>query len=182
MSCPFCNIDGLRNRIFYENDKWFAFLAAPNNTKGHAIIAERPCGSVCPRVDRRGWGDLHCFGATLGQVATTLMKHYGPRDILFSSLRGDIAHFHVHLIPLWANEEDSWRMCKGDGYKRGHLMEFLGNLEKQADEKVERELKIRQITIDELRREITELLKDEVEELRKLTEYSSPQQTNPADT
>jgi diadenosine tetraphosphate (Ap4A) HIT family hydrolase len=181
MSCPFCNIDSPRARIFYENDKWFAFLAAPYNTRGHAIIAGRPCGSVCPRVDRRGWGGLHCFGTTLGEVATTLMKHYGPKDILFSSLRGDIAHFHVHLIPLWANDEDSWRKGKGDGYKRGHLMEFLGNLEKQGDEEVEHELRTRQITMDELRREITEELKPEVEELRKLTGYSNAQQTNPAD-
>jgi diadenosine tetraphosphate (Ap4A) HIT family hydrolase len=181
MSCPFCNIDGLRNRIFYENDKWFAFLAAPYNTRGHAIIAERPCGSVCPRVDRRGWGDLPCFGATLGEVATTLMKHYGPKDILFSSLRGDVTHFHVHLVPLWADEEDSWRKGKGDSYKTGHLMEFLGNLEKQADEVAERERRTRQITEDEQRREISETLKLQVEELRKVSGYSDAQQNNPAD-
>jgi hypothetical protein len=82
---------------------------------------------------------------------------------------------------LWANDEDSWRKGKGDGYKRGHLMEFLGNLEKQGDEEVEHKLRTRQITMDELRREITEELKPEVEELRKLTGYSNAQQTNPAD-
>ena len=181
MGCDFCNIDCLRDRIFYENEKWLAFLAAPNNTRGHAIIAERPCGSVCPRVDQRGWGGLHCFGATLGEVATALMKHCRPKDILFSSLRGDIAHFHVHLIPLWANDEDSWRKGKGDGYIRGHLMEFLGNLEKKADEEVEHKLRTRQITIEELRREITEELRLEVDELRKLTGYSNAKQTNLAD-
>jgi translation initiation factor IF-3 len=85
------------------------------------------------------------------------------------------------LIPLWTHEEDSWRKDKGVGYKRGHLMEFLGHLEKQGDEKVEHELRTRQITTDELRREITEQLKDEVEELRKLAGYSRAQQTNPAD-
>ena len=181
MSCPFCDIDSLRGRVFYENDKWFAFLAVPYHTRGHAIIVERPCGSVCPRVDRRGWGDFHCFGPTLGEVATTLMKHYGPKDILFSSLRGDVSHFHVHLIPLWADEEDSWRKGKGDGYERGHLMEFLGDLEKQGDEVAERERRTRQITEDEQRREITEALKPEVEKLRKLAGYSDAQQTNPAD-
>ena len=172
MSCDFCNIDCLRDRIFYENEKWFVFLAAPFNTKGHAIIAERPCGSVCPRVDRRGWGDLHCFGSTLGLVATSLMKNYNPKDILFSSLRGDIPHFHVHLIPLWAHEENSWRKDKGDDYKSGHLMEFLGKLEKEANESAERERRTRKITPDEQRRQITETIKSEVEDLRRLTGYS----------
>jgi diadenosine tetraphosphate (Ap4A) HIT family hydrolase len=109
------------------------------------------------------------------------MKHYGPKDILFSSLRGDITHFHVHLVPLWADEEDSWRRTKGDSYKRGHLMEFLGNLEKQAEELAERERRTRQITEDEQRREIAEKLKLEVEELRKVSGYSGAQQNNPAD-
>jgi diadenosine tetraphosphate (Ap4A) HIT family hydrolase len=109
------------------------------------------------------------------------MKHYSPKDILFSSLRGDVTHFHVHLIPLWADEEDSWRKGKSDGYERGHLMEFLGNLEKQGDEVAERERRTRQITEDEQRQEITETLKPEVEELRKLAGYSNAQQTNPAD-
>jgi diadenosine tetraphosphate (Ap4A) HIT family hydrolase len=103
------------------------------------------------------------------------MKHYGPKDILFSSLRGDVTHFHVHLIPLWAYEEDSWRKDKGDGYKTGHLMEFLGNLEKQGNEVAACERKTRQITEDEQRREIAEALKPEVEELRKLAGYSDVQ-------
>jgi diadenosine tetraphosphate (Ap4A) HIT family hydrolase len=121
MSCPFCNIDNLRDRVFYENNKWFAFLSAPFHTKGHAIVAEQ---------------------------------------------------LHVHLFPLWANEEDSWRKGKGDGYKKGHLMEFLGNLEKQGDEDAESKCRTRQITPEEYRREIIETLKTDVEELRKLTGYS----------
>lgn len=179
MSCPFCNMDGLRNRIFYENERWFAFLAAPYHTRGHAIIAERPCGSVCPRVDRRGWGDFPCFGATLGEVATTLMKQYNPKDILFSSLRGDVSHFHVHLVPLWADEEDLWRKGKRDSYKRGHLMEFLGNLEKKADEAADRERRTKKITEDDQRREISETLRSQVHGLRKVSGYSDAQQNKP---
>jgi diadenosine tetraphosphate (Ap4A) HIT family hydrolase len=83
VACPFCNIDTLRDRIFYENDKWIAFLAAPFHKKGHSIISEKPCCSVCPQVDRRGWGDLHCFGSSIGEVTTAIAKHYNPKDILF---------------------------------------------------------------------------------------------------
>ena len=172
MSCPFCDIDSLQDRIFYANEKWFAFLAAPYHAKGHAIIAERPCGSVCPRVDRRGWGDFHCFGATLGEVATTLTRHYDPKDILFNSLRGDVRHFHVHLIPLWAEKEDAWRRSKGDHYQRGHLMEFLGNLEREGAEAAELDRTTRHITEDQQRQEITKALQPEVEKLRNLTGYS----------
>ncbi len=60
-------------------------------------------------------------------------------------------------------------------------MEFLGNLEKQAEELAERERRTRQITEDEQRREIAEKLKLEVEELRKVSGYSGAQQNNPAD-
>ena len=60
-------------------------------------------------------------------------------------------------------------------------MEFLGNLEKQADEVAERERRTRQITEDEQRREISETLKPQVEELRKVSGYSDAQQNNPVD-
>lgn len=175
MSCPFCDIDCLRDRIFFASDKWFAFLAAPAYARGHSIIAERPCGSVCPRVDRRGWGDLHCFGSALGEVATTLMKNYNPKDILFTSLRGDVRHFHVHLVPLWPEQEDRWRKEReerDDSYKKGHLMEFLGDLEKEGSEDARRERVRKHLTEDQQRQEIAKCLQPEVEELQKLTGYS----------
>lgn len=171
MSCPFCDIHSLKDRVFYENDKWFVFLAAPFHTKAHTIIAERPCCGVCPRVDRRGWGDLYGMGASLGEVATALMKYYSPKDILFSSVRGDIAHFHLHLIPLWAKEEDLWRKDKGEKYNKGHLLEFVGSLEKQGDQCAEEDRKNRGIGKEEQRREIGEKLKNEVKGLREVTGY-----------
>jgi hypothetical protein len=115
------------------------------------------------------------------------MKHYRPKEILFSSLRGDIAHFHVHLFPLRAAEEDSWRKrksdeCKSDDYKKGHLLEFLGYLEKTAADKFKKDRETRKIEEDQQIRENTEKLKPVVEDLRKLTGYSNAQQTNPADS
>lgn len=179
MSCPFCNMDSLRDRIFYENDSWFAFLAAPFHTKGHTILAIRPTRSICPRVDRQGWGGLHCFDVSLGIVATSLIKHYNPKDILFSSVRGDIAHFHCHLIPLWQLEEERWR--EEHNYPKGHLLEYLGYLEKQGDERAKSERKNKALKADEHRRQISETLKPDVEALRKITGYSETQEKKKID-
>jgi diadenosine tetraphosphate (Ap4A) HIT family hydrolase len=100
------------------------------------------------------------------------MKYYNPKDILFSSLRGSIAHFHVHLFPLWPQEEDSWRKEKGLGYEKGHLLEFLGEQEKKAAEAANTDRLTRKITEGLQRQEITERLKPVVEDLRNLTGYS----------
>ena len=102
------------------------------------------------------------------------MKHYNPKDILFSSVRGDIARFHCHMIPLWQREEDPWR--QKHYYPKGHLLEFLGYLEKQGDERAKCERKEKALKDDEHRRQITETLKPDVEELRKITGYSEAQQ------
>jgi diadenosine tetraphosphate (Ap4A) HIT family hydrolase len=110
MDCPFCKRGKLEDRVFYENDNWIAFLATPYHTSGHCIIAAKSTKKdgrpVCPRVEVLGWGILDSFGiAALASVARFLIKHYKPKDILFSSVRGDINHFHCHLIPLWDHEE-----------------------------------------------------------------------------
>ncbi len=134
MDCPFCKREKLEDRVFYEDDNWIAFLAAPYHTNGHCILAAKPIKRdrypVCPIVDVVGWRILEHIDAALVSVTDSLMKHYHPKDILFSSVRGDINHFHCHLIPLWDNEEKIWR--KEHLYERGHLLEYLGYLEKRG--------------------------------------------------
>ena len=137
MSCPFCNTKELSKRIFYcqkndDNDthyNYYPFLAAPPHTRGHAILAVLSPSKKCPR--QLNITTLSRLGNALSDVIKVLKVHYDPKDILLASLRGDVKHFHIHLIPLDKNEESEWR--KVTGYKNSHLMEFIGTLEKRGN-------------------------------------------------
>jgi diadenosine tetraphosphate (Ap4A) HIT family hydrolase len=173
MDCPFCKREKLEDRVFYEDDKWIAFLAAPYHTNGHCILAAKPTkqdrSPLCPRVDVLGWGILECFSTALVLVADFLMQHYQPKDILFSSVRGDINHFHCHLIPFWDKEERVWR--KEHSYERGHLFEYLGYLEKTGDEAAKRERVKMGWDTEQQRNAISKKLQPAVKTLRLLTGY-----------
>lgn len=168
MCCPFCDRNQIKDRIYYENSNWIAFLAAPYHTRGHSIIAAKKKGNECPRVKDLGWHIIRYFDSAVADVAESLMKYYKPKDILFASVRSDIAHLHCHLIPLWDDEEKAWRAQQRYD-DPGHLLEYLGFLEKSGDKRAVFERITNGWTKEEQRKEITKTLKPYVEELRKLT-------------
>lgn len=128
-NCPFCDIEELKPRIFYDKGNWFAFLARTPLTDGHTILAAYPGASGCPRILEPSV--LIGVDIALGDLIEPLRGHYKARNILFTSLRGSEPHFHFHLIPLLEKDEAPWRCAKG--YKEGHLHELLGHLEKEAE-------------------------------------------------
>jgi diadenosine tetraphosphate (Ap4A) HIT family hydrolase len=133
--CSFCDRSGcIPDRIFYEKGNWFAFLSAVPHTKGHTILAACKTGAGCPQ--RMDLNVLAGFDVALHEVSQAIRRCYEPqpKNILLASLRGDETHFHMHLVPLWAEEEEDWRRVTG--YSKAHLMEFLGALEKKHDFKV----------------------------------------------
>lgn len=137
-ACPFCNISNdikKEKGIFYRNESWFAILAAPGHTKGHAILAAVRRSDDCqtePSLDV-----LNGLPQALSKTIAALKSNYGTNNILLSSLRGSVPHYHFHLVPLHEHERTAWRNSQNDkeGYKDGHLMEFLGHLEKQSDDR-----------------------------------------------
>ena len=138
MGCPFCDIKNLNKRIFYcqeidgeKHDRYFAFLDSLPHTRGHTILAVLSSSKRCPR--QLNVTTLSRLGKALSDVIKVLRNHYPAKDILIASLRGDVKHVHIHLIPLWKNEENEWR--KVAGYKKGHLMEFIGALEKRGNDR-----------------------------------------------
>jgi diadenosine tetraphosphate (Ap4A) HIT family hydrolase len=50
---------------------------------------------------------LSGLDAALYEVTEAIRQCYdpAPKDILLASLRGDITHFHIHLVPLWPEDE-----------------------------------------------------------------------------
>jgi diadenosine tetraphosphate (Ap4A) HIT family hydrolase len=172
MTCHFCELDKLKNRIFYDDGRWFSFLAAPFHTKGHTILAaKKQNGRTCPEGLK--WEVFAGFDNALAGVARILQAHYRPKDILFASLRGDITHCHCHLIPRWEDEETKWRQQQSYN-ENGHRMEFLGYLEKTGDAKAEAERNTRSMSSEAQRSEIEERLTPDVAALRELADYWGP--------
>src|SRR5258706_4180057 len=132
MACPFCTRSAnLQDRMFYENrsNGWFAFQSAPPHTTGHAVLAALGRGGSCPRdFDSQ---TLQGLGEALCDVVAAIREHHAPHieNVLFASFRVQVNHFHLHLLPLWPEEEKAWR--EATGYRDSHLMEFIGSLEKK---------------------------------------------------
>ena len=68
----------------------------------------------------------------LAEVARILTAYYGPRHVLFGSLRVKDANIHLHVFPVTKQQEDEWRRRKGDDYASGRFFEFLGDHERDA--------------------------------------------------
>jgi len=125
--CPFCAVNKLKPRIFYDGDNWFGILAAPGNTRGHAILAAK-ANDQCPDILEPEV--LNGLDRALADVVRILKAHYQPKDIVFASLRAKEPHFHCHILPVWSEEEREWR--HQTGHEEGHLLEFLGLQEHNA--------------------------------------------------
>jgi len=171
MKCPFCDIESLKPRIFYQKGNWLGLLAAPAHSKGHSILFTLKGGVDCPNeINKLGpqiWDEM---GPALKDMSYVLMKYYQPRDLLLASVRGDVRHFHFHLIPLWEKEEKMWRTERG--YKeRGHLLEYLGYLEIQGDTKCEKERRKKGWSEGKQRNKITEKLAPDIHGLRSVSGY-----------
>jgi diadenosine tetraphosphate (Ap4A) HIT family hydrolase len=175
MACPFCDIDndGMKKRIFYRDKNWFAILAAPSHNKGHAILAavRRTCD--CPT--KPSLHVLNGLSTALSKTIAALKNVYQPKDILLASLRGSEGHFHFHLVPLYEDDERAWRNSKKDKerYKNGHLMEFLGHVEKQGDDRAEAERRKSGLSEEQQRTRIVVSQKSDIEKLRLVSGYYS---------
>ena len=132
-------------------------------------IAAKPKNGKCPRLEDGDWTIVKSLGPALKKVAECLVKRYKPKNVLFSSLRGDVSHFHCHLIPLWECEEKAWR--KDHLYERGHLMEYLGYLEKRGDEEAKLERIQNEWDVNTQRKMICKRLEPDIKALQDLTGY-----------
>lgn len=172
MACPFCLIDNvwIRRRMFYRGVNWYAILAAPFHTKGHSILAALPPKSrKCPTEPSAEV--LNGLSTALVNTIRIINSYYKPKDVLLSSLRGSEGHFHIHLIPLWENEEHTWRNRQtynyGESYRVGHLMEFLGYMEQTASSRDENERRTKHWDEETQRQHIIISLEQQIREIKK---------------
>ena len=175
MKCPFCDSssDEMKKRIFYRDEDWFAILAAPGHNKGHVLLS-----AVCKTSDCPTEPSLEVFRGlpkALSKAIQAVKTVYQPKNVLLSSLRGSESHFHFHLVPLYEDEERVWRNSQPykEGYRDGRLMEFLGYLEKQGDERAKEERRKSGLSEEQQRTKIVASQKPEIEKLRLAAGYYS---------
>jgi diadenosine tetraphosphate (Ap4A) HIT family hydrolase len=173
MTCPFCDFrsEEMKKRIFYRDENWFAILAAPCHNKGHAILAAVRKNYDCPTQPSSQV--LQGLSRALSKAIEALKTVYQSKDVLLASLRGAESHFHFHLVPLHVDEERAWRNSQKDrqGYNNGHLMEFLGYMEKGANERAEAERRNSGLSEEQQRTKIVASQKPEIEKLRLASGY-----------
>ena len=169
MSCDFCDRSPIEPRVYYDRGNWYAFLASPPYARGHTGLAVKKTGKSCPT--ELAHANLMDLGDALGDVTQFLFERFKPKDILFASLRGRHTHLHLHLIPLWQNDEDEWR--QQSAHERGHLFEFLGHLEKTRQSDAEHQRDERGWSEEEQRRRLMPQLQSDINGLRALSSYRS---------
>lgn len=173
MKCPFCDFQGeaMRQRIFYHDENWYAILAAPCHNEGHSLLIALPKNSHCPT--RLSEDTLMGLPKALSNVTEAIKAVYRPKDVLLASLRGSESHFHFHFVPLYEEAENAWRSShKGkESYGKGHLMEFLGHLEKQGDERAVTQRRENGLSEEQQRAIIVGAQKPEIEKLRLAASY-----------
>ena len=167
-SCPFCDQRKIAARVFRDHGRWCSLLAAPHITKGHAIVSVKAGGAGCPTEINSDI--LSGLDTALADVSSALMAFYQPKRVLFASLRGHVEHVHFHAVPLWKDEEAQWR--NEVGYQSGHLLEFLGHLEKREFARREAIMKERGLGNEQYRAEIQSALLPDVQRLREYTRYT----------
>jgi hypothetical protein len=140
-------------------------LAAPYHVKGHTVLAAIQKGYKCPQEPSKEV--LGGLSTALVNTITILNEHYRPKpqNILLSSVRGDQPHYHFHLIPLYEDAEKKWREDRGLCDK-GHLMQFLGDLEKDRNTQVEAERRRDGWSEEEQRNKIIISLDADIQKLR----------------
>lgn len=173
MSCPFCDVNTqeMRKRIFYRDENWYAILAAPYHNKGHVLLLALHKTAGCPT--QPSLEVLSGLPKALCKTIEAIKAVYQSKDVLLTSLRGSEGHFHFHLVPLYEDEEREWRSSQKDTerYRKGHLMEFLGQLEKRGDKRAREERREAGLSEPQHRTRIIELQKGEIEKLRLATSY-----------
>jgi histidine triad (HIT) family protein len=107
-ACPFCEIGARRTdqEIVYADDGLFAFLCEPPATWGHTLIAPRrhtqDIWSIEPDETASAMKLAHRLAQAmrdeLGAVGVNLRQNSGSRA------GQDVMHFHLHVIPRYADD------------------------------------------------------------------------------
>jgi len=118
--CVFCRIrDGqIPSTRLYEDERTLAFMDINPLTDGHCLVVTRAHAPTLFDVDL---ADLTAAIATAKRIAEALRRALAPDGLNLLQANGaaafqSVPHFHLHLIPRWANDGKGfdWPLTPGD--------------------------------------------------------------------
>ncbi|HJV57973.1 MAG TPA: HIT family protein [Methylomirabilota bacterium] len=117
--CVFCKIrDGqIPSMKVFEDDRTLAFMDINPLGPGHCLVIPKAHAASLFEADLE---DLHAVIATAQQVARAIREALAPDGLNMLQANGaaafqSVLHFHLHLIPRWANDGKGfdWKMVPG---------------------------------------------------------------------
>jgi histidine triad (HIT) family protein len=123
--CVFCKIrDGeLPSMRVYEDERTICFMDINPLNPGHCLVVTK---THAPTIFDADEEDLMAAMATAKLVALALLEAVKPDGLNLLQANGaaafqSVPHFHLHLIPRWANDGKGfdWMLVPGD---RPHIM------------------------------------------------------------
>ena len=128
--CVFCMIrDGkIPSSKIYDDARTLAFMDINPLSRGHCLVAPKAHAATLYEVDVE---DFKAVAATAKKLATAIKKALSPDGLNLLQANGaaafqSVPHFHLHLIPRWANDG------KGFGWKvvPGNREEIVGTADR----------------------------------------------------
>ncbi|MGH7326436.1 MAG: HIT family protein [Candidatus Rokuibacteriota bacterium] len=123
--CVFCKIrDGeLPSMKVWEDERTLVFMDINPLTSGHCLVVIK---KHAPTIFEADEDDLKAAMTTAKRVALALLRAVKPDGLNVLQANGaaafqSVPHFHLHLIPRWANDGKGfdWKLVPGD---RGQIV------------------------------------------------------------
>jgi len=118
--CVFCMIrDGkIPSSKIYDDARTLAFMDINPLGRGHCLVAPKAHAATLYEVDVE---DFKAVAATAKKLATAIKKALSPDGLNLLQANGaaafqSVPHFHLHLIPRWANDGKGfdWKVVPGN--------------------------------------------------------------------
>jgi histidine triad (HIT) family protein len=118
--CVFCKIrDGQIPSVkVYEDDKTFCIMDINPLNRGHCLVITKVHAATLFECKT---GDLEAAITTARRVARAIKATLAPDGLNMLQANGaaafqSVPHFHLHLIPRWANDGKGfdWKQVPGD--------------------------------------------------------------------
>ncbi|HEV8308815.1 MAG TPA: HIT family protein [Methylomirabilota bacterium] len=118
--CVFCKIrDGqIPSTRVYEDERTLAFMDINPVNEGHCLVVTRAHAAT---LFEAAEADLQAAIATARRVALAIRQALHPDGLNLLQANGaaafqSVPHFHLHLIPRWANDGKGfdWKLVPGD--------------------------------------------------------------------
>jgi histidine triad (HIT) family protein len=118
--CVFCMIrDGkIPSAKVYDDQRTIAFMDINPLSRGHCLVASKAHAATLYEADTE---DLKAAITTAKKVAGAIRKALNPDGLNMLQANGaaafqSVPHFHLHLIPRWANDGKGfdWKQVPGN--------------------------------------------------------------------